>query len=176
MDDTVMKRIETNAKSAGFTLIELAISVAILLLVSLVIIKFWVNTSEAFTLDGNMVALKQQSERAMEIMAEKIRRATVDLTLVVSNGNATLDFVDNTDPLNAENVQYTLAPLAPAAPIWGQIIQTVNGTQRVVAGYVETLQFTASPTGLVTITATFHKGVGRAETTLTVQTSVSARN
>ena len=111
----------------------MAVSVAIMLVVSIVVIKFRVNTSEAFTLDGNVVALKQQSERAMEIMAERIRLATT-ASLALSNGNATLDFLDNID---GSNVQYTLVPLAPAASVWGQIVQTANGTQRVVAGYVE---------------------------------------
>jgi type II secretory pathway pseudopilin PulG len=161
-----------NRKSAGFSIIEVAISAAMMLVISLLLVRFWVTTSEAFTLDGNMVTLKQQSERAMETMAERIRRADTP-SIVVSGGNTAIDFVDGFD---GSNVRYELQPLAPAGPNWGTIVQTVSGTQSVLAGHAESLQFTASGTGLVTAVASFRKGAGRTETRLTTQWSVSARN
>jgi len=156
--------------SAGFTVIELAVATAITLLISLGVIRFWMATSEAFSLDSNIVTVKQQSERAMEIMTERIRRAQAS-SIVLSNGNATIDFVDSSD---ASAVQFTLAPPAPAGPQWGQVVQTINGNQATIAGYAESLQFTVSG-GLVNITAAFHKGTGRNETALTVQSSAAAR-
>ncbi|GAB4337238.1 MAG: hypothetical protein Kow0099_10540 [Candidatus Abyssubacteria bacterium] len=168
----MQKKTPRNRKPTGFSLIEVAISAAIALLVSLVVVRFWITTSEAFTLDGNMVELKQQSERAMEIMAERIRRANTP-TIVLSGGNTAIDFVDGFD---GNNVRYELQPLAPAAPAWGRIVQTINGTQSVLCGHVESLQFTASGTGLVTAVASFRKGAGRTETRLATQWSVSARN
>ena len=158
--------------SAGFTLIELMISAAILVIIGVVVAKFWINTAEAFTLDNNIAILKQQSERSTEIMAERIRRASA-ASIVISNGNATIDFVDSAD---GSNVQYTLAPAAPAAPIWGEIMQTVNGAQGSIGGYVQSLQFTASPTGLVTIDAAFIIGTGRTQSALAVQCSAAARS
>jgi len=163
---------EKKRGSEGFTLIEVAISVVIVVLISVVIMKFWMETSTAYALDGNMVTLKQQSERSMEIMSERISHATT-ASIVLSNGNATIAFVDSSD---GSNVQYTLNPLNPAAPTWGEIVQTVNGAQATIAGYAQNLQFTASATGLVNITATFQKGTGRTQSNLTVQSSVSARN
>ena len=170
-----MTKANTRTNQGGFTILELAISAAIAILVSLVVVKFWIVTSEAFSLDGNMMTIKEESERALEIMTERIQRAS-DATIIVSNGNATIDFVDVSNSLNPQNVQYTLEPLAPGPPIWGQIVQTVNGTQGTIAGYVESLQFTTSATGLVTITARFHKGAGRPETALTVQANAAARS
>lgn len=156
----------------GFTLIELAVALVITVLISLVVLKFWLNSSEAFALDSNVVTIKQQSERAMEIMTERIRRATAT-SIALSNGNSAIDFVDSSD---GSNVRYELIPLAPAAPVWGQIAQTVNGTQSTIAGYAESLRFSVTGTGLVNISASFHKGTGRAETRLAVQSSVAARN
>lgn len=170
-----MTNASPRTNQGGFTILEFTISATIAILISLVLVKFWVVTSEAFSLDGNMMTIKEESERAMEIMTERIQRAS-DVTIVVSNGNATIDFVDVSDSLNPQNVQFTLAPLAPVAPNWGQIVQTVNGTQGVIAGYVECLQFSTSATGLVTITARFHKGTGRPETAVTVQANAAARS
>lgn len=169
-----MNMTEKRAKrnSAGYTLIEIAISTSIILLISVVALKFWINTSEAFTLDGNRAVLKQQSERALEIMTERISQGT-NGTFVLSNGNSTLDFVDGSD---LSNIQYTLNPLAPTAPAWGEIVQTIDGVQGPIGGYAQALQFTASPTGLITINPTFSTGKGRTQTTLTVQSSVAARN
>jgi hypothetical protein len=159
------------ARPAGFTIIELAVSTAIALVVSLVVIRFWMTTSEAFSLDTNIVTVKQQSERALEIIVERIQRARA-ATIVVSNGNRTIDFIDSSD---GSAVQFTLQPAAPAAPQWGQIVQTIDGTQATIASYVESLQFSLSGVGLVDITASFHKGTLRQETTLTVQSSAAAR-
>jgi type II secretory pathway pseudopilin PulG len=159
--------------SAGFTIVELVVAMCVSMLIALVVIKFWINASEAFALDTNIVTIKQESARAMEAMADRISRADVALGITLSNGNTTIDFTDGVD---GSAVQYTLNPLAPTAPVWGEIVQTVNGAPRTVAGYVEALQFTATGTGLVTITATFHKGRGRTETQLAVQSSVAARN
>ena len=158
--------------NAGFTLIEVAISAAIMVLIGLVVTKFWVATSEAFTLDSNISIVKQQSERSMEIMGERIRRASA-VTIVVSNGNSTIDFVDTS---NGSNVQYTFAPPAAGGLAWGQITQSIDGVPGAIAGYVQNLQFTASGTGLVIIDATFAKGTGRTQSTLTVQCSAAARN
>ncbi len=160
------------SNSDGFTLIELVISAAIIAVIGVVVTKFWINTAEAFTLDNNIAILKQQSERSTEIMAERIRRANA-ASIVISNGNATIDFVDSSD---GSNVQYSLTPAAPAAPLWGEIMQTVNGAQGSIGGYVQSLQFTASPTGLVTIDAAYAIGTGRTQTALAVQCSAAARN
>ncbi len=162
--------------SSGFSLIELAISLVVMTLIIIVVLKFWMDTSDAFSLDGNVVTTKQQSERAMEIMTERMRRADMTVVpspFVVSNGGATISFVDNSD---GSQVQYSLAPLAPTAPNWGQIVQTVNGTQNVIASYAESLQFAVSPTDMVTVTARFHKGdKRRTETWFTLESSVSPR-
>jgi len=169
----MMRTLDKHVRnSGGFSLIELGVSFAIAILVSLVVFKFWITTSEAFTLDSNLVTIKQQSERALEIMSERMRRASA-ATIVVSNGNTTISFVDTSD---GSNVQYSLNPVAPTAPVWGEIVQTINGGQNSIAGYVEALQFSVSGTGLVTITATFHKGSGRTETAFTLQSNASARN
>lgn len=160
-------------KSAGFSLIEVAIASAIMLLIAIMVVKFWGNTSEAFTLDSNTVILKQQSERAMEVISERIARADVT-TFALSNGNSTLDFTDGS---NGSAVQYTINPLAPATPPWGQIVQTVDGVQTTLAGYVQTLQFTQVPgTNIVTIDASFAIGAGRTQSTLLVQSHVAPRN
>jgi type II secretory pathway pseudopilin PulG len=161
--------------SAGFTLLEVAVSTAIMLAITLGVVKFWITTSEAFTIDSNMVILKQQSERAMEIMAERIRRADPDSAgglLALSNGDTAIDFIDG----SGAAVRYELQPLAPIGPAWGQIVQTLNGTQNVIAGYVQNLTFSVSATGLITVTATFRMGSGRAETQLTTEYTVSPRN
>ena len=168
----ITNTIQSEKKPGGFTLIEVVISAAIAVLIALVVTKFWINTSEAFALDSNTATVKQQSERALEIMSDRIQRANAP-GIVVSNGGATIDFVDNSD---GSNVQYTLNPLAPVAPVWGEIVQTIDGTQGFIGGYAQTLQFNASPTGLVTIDVTFTKGTGRTQATLSVQSSVSARN
>jgi len=162
--------------SSGFTIIELAIAAVIMVFIGMVVTKFMLATSEAFTLDSNIATLKQQSERAMESMAERIRKAT-NGTLVLSNGNSTLDFVDATD---GSQIQYTLTPLAPVAPVWGEITQTITDVAGVrtsaIAGYVQNLQFTVSGTGRVTINATFTMGMRRPQTTLAVQAEALARN
>ena len=150
MSKTHSERIRA---SEGFTLIEVLVSAVIIVLISVVVMKFWMETSTAYALDGNMVVLKQQSERSMEIMSERISRA-VTASIVLSNGNSTIAFVDSSD---GSNVQYTLNPLVPVAPTWGQIDQNINGTQAPIAGYVQNLQFSASATGLVTITGTFRQ-------------------
>jgi len=166
-------RKRSNHGSAGFTLVEVAISAAIMVIIGLVVTKFWISTSEAFVLDNNKATIKQQSERALEIMTERIRQANAP-SIVLSNGNSTINFVDSSD---GSNVQYTLTPLAPVAPTWGEITQTINGgASNAIGGYAQALQFTATPTGLVTINATFIIGSGRTQSTLTVQSSVGARN
>ena len=162
----------SNRGSAGFTLVEVAISAAIMVIIGLVVTKFWISTSEAFVLDNNKATIKQQSERALEIMTERIRQANAP-SIVLSNGNSTINFVDSSD---GSNVQYTLTPLAPVAPTWGEITQTINGASNAIGGYVQALQFTATPTGLVTINATFIIGSGRTQAVLAVQSSVGARN
>jgi prepilin-type N-terminal cleavage/methylation domain-containing protein len=161
------------SRNAGFTIIEILIATAIMLLIMLCVTRFWVATSEAFTLDGNIVLLKKQSERAMDTMTAGLLRAN-KASLTLSNGNRTIDF---TDTFDSSQVRYELRPLAPAAPIWGQIVQTVNGTESVVTGYVQDVQFIVSPsTDIVTIDATFHAGAGRTETTLNSVSCVSSRS
>ena len=163
--------------SGGFTLIELAVAAVIMVLIGLVVTKFMITTSEAFTLDSNTATLKQQSERAIDTMAERIHKAQMG-SFVLSNGNSTIDFVDGAD---GSLVQYTLTPLAPVAPVWGEITQTITDTLGVtrttaIAGYVQNLQFALSGTGRVTINATFNMGTGRTQTTLAVQAEALARN
>ncbi|RJP18974.1 MAG: hypothetical protein C4520_13565 [Candidatus Abyssobacteria bacterium SURF_5] len=167
-----MSQIKTARNEAGFTLVELALTVVIALVISIMVVRFWITTSEAFILDTNIVTLKQQSERTIEIMSEKIRRANA-ATIVVSNGNSTIDFVDTFD---GAAVRYEFQPPAPGGPPWGQIVQTASGMQVVLASYVENLQFTATPTGLVSVTAAFQTGSGNAQSRLTSQFSASARN
>jgi len=168
-----MKDNEQKAKrTAGFTLIEVVISAVIAVLIGLVITKFMLSTSEAFTLDCNTAIVKQQSEHTMEIMADRIRRANA-LSIVLSNGNTTIDFLDTSD---ASNIQYTFVPPPAGGPVWGEIRQSINGAQASIGGYAQNLQFAVSPTGLVTIDAAFAKGTGRTQATLTVQCSAAARN
>jgi Tfp pilus assembly protein PilW len=160
-------------QNAGFTIIEIIIATAIMLLITLGVVKFWIATSEAFTLDGNIVLLKKQSERALDTMTMRLLRAN-KASLTPTNGNRMIDF---TDTFDGSQVRYELRPLAPAAPVWGQIVQTVNGTESVVTAYVEDVQFIVSPsTDIVTIDATFHTGAGRTETTLNSVSCVSSRS
>jgi type II secretory pathway pseudopilin PulG len=161
----------------GFTIIEVAVAAVIMVLIGLVVAKFMIATSEAFTLDSNTATLKQQSERAMETMAERIRKG-MNGSFVLSNGNSTLDFVDATD---GSQIQYTLTPLAPVAPVWGEITQTITDAAGVartsaIAGYARNLQFAVSGTGRVTINGTFTIGRGRTQTILAVQAEALARN
>ncbi|MBI5118894.1 type II secretion system protein [Candidatus Poribacteria bacterium] len=163
-------------KDSGFTTLEVLIAAAIMLFIAIVTVKFWLTTAEAFSLDSNVVTLKQQSERAMEMMTEGLTEARTAPAPVLSNGGATIDFTSSAD---GAAVQYTLSPLAPFAPNWGQIIQTRGGTQSVIAGYVESLQFvnSAMPSvDRIDITAIFHTGTGRTETRLTVNSTVTPRN
>jgi len=158
--------------SGGFTVIEIVVAAAIIVLIGVVVTKFWINTSEAFILENNTAVLKQQSERSMEIMAERIRRANA-ASIGLSNGNSTMDFVDTAD---GSDIQYTLTPLAPVAPAWGEITQSINAVPNAIAGYAQALQFDVTGTGLVTINATFIIGSGRTRKTLTMQCNVAARN
>lgn len=163
--------------SSGFTLIELAIALVITTLILIVVLKFWFETTDAFSLDGNIVVTKQQSERALEMMTDRIRHADMSVgppPIVITNGGATINFVDSSD---GSQVQYTLAPLAPTGPNWGQIVRTINGNSTVIASYVESLQFVSLPSTdeVITITARFHKGANRSETAFTLQSSVSPR-
>lgn len=160
-------------KNEGFTFIEISIATAIMLVITLGAIKFWIATSEAFTLDSNMVLLKQQSERAMEKMTHRLLRAT-KTSLVSSNGDRVIDF---TDAFDGSQVRFELRPIAPAGPPWGQIVQTMNGQESVVTGYVENVQFhIAENTDIVTINASFRTGAGRTETVLNSVSCVSSRS
>jgi type II secretory pathway pseudopilin PulG len=168
------KNISSIAKqNTGFTIIEIAVATAIMLVITLGAIKFWIATSEAFTLDSNMVLLKQQSERAMQKMTDRLLRAN-KASLALSNGDHIIDF---TDAFNGSQVRFELRPLAPAGPVWGQIVQTVDGVESVVTGYVEDVQFSIAPnTDIMTINATFHAGAGRTETVLNSVSCVSSRS
>lgn len=160
-------------RNAGFTIIEILIATIVMLVIMLGVTKFWIATSEAFTLDGNIVLLKKQSERAMDTMTAKLLRAN-KASLTLSNGNRMIDF---TDTFDGSQVRYELRPLVPTAPVWGQVVQTVNGTESVVTAYVEDVQFIVSPsTDIITINATFHAGAGRAETSLNSVSCVSSRS
>lgn len=158
--------------NAGFTLIEVVVSAAIVVLVGLVVTRFWIATSEAFTLDNNISMVRRQSERTMEIMADRIRRANA-VSITLSNGNSTIDFIDASD---GSNVRYSFTPPVPNGLPWGEISQSVDGVQSSLVGYAVNLAFTTSPTGLVIIDATFIAGTGRTQATLTVQCSAAARN
>ena len=159
--------------NAGFTLIEVALSAAIVVFIGLVVTRFWIATSEAFTLDNNKSAVRRQSEHAMERMADRIRRASA-LSITPNNGTSSaIDFVDTSD---GSNVRYSFTPPAPGGPPWGEITQSIDGVQSSLGGYTQNLTFTASPTGLVIIDATFIVGTGRTQAALTVQCSAAARN
>ncbi len=166
------KHRATTGGNAGFTLIEVIVSAAILVLMGLVVTKFWIGASEAFTLDSNNSVVRRQSERTMEIMADRIRRANA-ASITLSNGNSAIDFIDTSD---GSNVQYSFTPPAPDGPPWGEITQSIDGVQSSLGGYAQSLGFTASPTGLVIIDATFVVGTGRTRAALTVQCSAAARN
>jgi type II secretory pathway pseudopilin PulG len=157
---------------AGFTLIEVVISAAIAVLIGIVVTKFWIGASEGFNLDNNKSVVRRQSERTMEMMADRLRRANA-ASIALSDGNSTIDFVDTSD---GSNVRYSFTPPAPDGPAWGEITQSIDGVQSSLGGYAQNLGFTASPTGLVVIDATFIVGTGRTQAALTVQCSVAARN
>lgn len=98
-------------KSKGFTLVEIIIVIVILSLISVITIKFLIDSLKIYTMSANQQTIYEEAKLALERMCRDIRDAKT-ITTPISGGSGNTIVFQRTNPTGGdssdENLTYRL--------------------------------------------------------------------